>query len=492
MNTAIEEIPEIVNRVRQGFNKGITRDLKWRVKQLQQLEVMLKENLAPFKEALEKDLGMNLFLSESEVIGYVDHIRAAIDKMKEWNAPKSCGVPPEVFPSQAELLPEPLGVVLIISPWNYPLSLIVRPLIGAIAAGNTIVIKPSEVSEHMAKAVISIFPKYFDPNGIAIVSGGPEETKVLLKEKFDKICYTGNTAVGKIVMKAASKHLTPVLLELGGKSPVIVDNTVNLRKAIPRILFGKFLNAGQTCIAPDYALVHKDVYPEFLAETVRTIEQFWGKDQQASKDFGRIINHRHVNRIKQLLNEGSHKIHYGGKIDESDRYISPTIITEADPKSPLMSEEIFGPLFPVFPINNVDEAISFINERPKPLALYIFTEYTPNANKVLSSTSSGGACVNETVLHNICTEMPFGGIGDSGMGGYNGKFTFDEFVHYKPVLSRGFRLADPALRYPPYTREKLNSLAKLKKIGSYIPLIKKVLSSSIILLAIAIAVKYFT
>jgi len=229
----------------------------------------------------------------------------------------------------------------------------------------------------------------------------------------------------------------------------------------------------------------------FLAESVRTIEQFWGKDQQANKDFGRIINHRHVNRIKQLL-KGSHHIHYGGKIDESDRYIQPTIITEADPKSPLMSEEIFGPLFPVFQINNVDEAISFINDRPKPLALYIFTENSTTAKKVISTTSSGGACVNETVLHNICTEMPFGGVGDSGMGGYNGKYTFDEFVHYKPVLSRGFRIADPGVRYPPYTPEKLATLARLKKFGSYIPVIKKIVTSSVILLAVVIALKYFT
>jgi acyl-CoA reductase-like NAD-dependent aldehyde dehydrogenase len=476
--------------VRQGFNKGISRDLKWRVRQLQQLEKMMNENIATFKDALEKDLGMNLFLSESEVLGYHEHIRSAISKMEEWNAPKSCNLPAEVFPSQGELVPEPLGVVLIISPWNYPLSLITRPLIGAIAAGNAVIIKPSEVSENMAKAVISIYPKYMDNNAIAIVSGGPEETKVLLKEKFDKICYTGNTAVGKIVMKAASEHLTPVLLELGGKSPLIVDNTVNLRKALPRIIWGKFLNAGQTCIAPDYALVHKDVYPEFLTESIRTIENFWGKDQQANKDFGRIINHRHVNRIKQLL-KGCH-IHYGGKIDEDDRYIGPTIITEPDPTSPLMSEEIFGPLFPVFQINNVDEAISFVNDRPKPLALYIFTENSSTAKKVISNTSSGGACVNETVLHNICTEMPFGGVGDSGMGGYNGKYTFDEFVHYKPVLSRGFRLADPSLRFPPYTPEKLASLGRLKKIGAFIPLIKKLLTSSVLLVAVVIAIKYFT
>jgi len=399
--------------------------------------------------------------------------------------------PVQLQPGSSAIYKQPKGVALIIGAWNFPFHVTLIPLVDAITAGCCCILKPSEVSENMAKAVTSIFPKYLDNNGIAIVSGGPEETKVLLKEKFDKICYTGNTTVGKIVMKAASKHLTPVLLELGGKSPLIIDNTVNLRKALPRIIWGKFLNAGQTCIAPDYALVHKDVYPEFLAESVRTIEQFWGKDQQANKDFGRIINHRHVNRIKQLL-KGSHHIHYGGKIDESDRYIQPTIITEADPKSPLMSEEIFGPLFPVFQINNVDEAISFINDRPKPLALYIFTENSTTAKKVISTTSSGGACVNETVLHNICTEMPFGGVGDSGMGGYNGKYTFDEFVHYKPVLSRGFRIADPAVRYPPYTPAKLATLAKLKKFGSYVPVIKKILTSSVILLAVVIALKYFT
>jgi len=289
-------------------------------------------------------------------------------------------------------------------------------------------------------------------------------------------------------MKSAAENLTPVLLELGGKSPLIIDKNVNLSKALPRIIWGKFVNSGQTCIAPDYALVHQDKYDEFLIESIKVIEKFWTSKPQTSPDYRRIINERHVQRVKKLL-ESSGKIHYGGKIDETDRYISPTIITDPNPDSLLMRDEIFGPLFPILSIKSVDQAVQFVNGRPKPLVLYIFTDDTSMAEKVIESTSSGGVCVNETLLHNFCRELPFGGVGESGMGAYNGKFSFDEFSHSKAVLERSL-LVDPSLRYPPYDEKKLSRMRKLMAFGHLIPLLKKVGIGFIVLLVAYIVPKW--
>jgi len=282
-------------------------------------------------------------------------------------------------------------------------------------------------------------------------------------------------------MKAAALHLTPVLLELGGKSPLIVDKSTDLVKAVPRIIWGKFLNSGQTCISPDYALVHKDIFQQFLNESVKVIEKFFGQDQHDSKDLGRIINKRHVERIKELL-KGS-QIYYGGKIIEPERYISPTIVTNPDLNSPLMCEEIFGPIFPVIMINDVEEAISFVNDRPKPLALYIFSD-TRVSEDIIKRTSSGGVSVNDTILHNICNQLPFGGVGDSGIGSYNGKFTFEEFTHRKAVLTRSFWMSDSPVRYPPYTADKIRFLLRLKKFVRIFPWLKRTFISIVILLII--------
>jgi len=285
-----------------------------------------------------------------------------------------------------------------------------------------------------------------------------------------------------LVMKAAAEHLTPVLLELGGKSPLIIDKNVPITQMAPRICWGKFLNAGQTCIAPDYVLVHKDKYEEFLSEMSKSIERFYGKNPQNSPDYGRIINKHHVQRIKVLM-ESTGKIHSGGKIDEDNHYIEPTIIVNPDINASLMQEEIFGPVLPVIPIENIDWAIDFVNARPKPLALYIFSADNSVAERVLSQTSSGGACVNDTVLHNICQDLPFGGVGESGMGGYNGKFSFDEFSHKKGVYYKGMS-ADPSLRFPPYTEKKLSMLALLDSFEKKIPTIKFVaLGLAVVVLA---------
>jgi len=415
---------------------------------------------------------MDPVIAVLEVTGFIEDIENAISKLDKWTQPESSPVPIAVVPGKARLLKEPYGVILIISPWNYPISLITRPLIGAIAAGNAVIIKPSEISQHVEKVISEIFPKYLDSHAVRIVNGGPTETQALLKEKFDKICYTGSTNVGRLVMKAAAENLTPVLLELGGKSPVIIDKNTPLDKAVPRIIWGKFLNAGQTCIAPDYALVHKDKYDEFLLEAQKVIERFWGKNPQESQDYGRIISKSHVRRLKDMI-DTSGTIVMGGKVDESDRYISPTLITNPPPDSTIMKEEIFGPLFPILPIQNLEEAIAFINERPKPLALYVFTPDPAAATFVLSNTSSGGAAVNETVLHNICRGLPFGGVGESGMGSYNGKYSFDEFCHLKGVLYRDLNF-DMSVRYPPFTQQKLTNLKRLLALGNMLPLLKKV------------------
>jgi len=359
-------------------------------------------------------------------------------------------------PGSGVIVKEPLGVVLIIAPWNYPFSLWLKPLIGAIAAGNCAVVKPSEVSRHCSHTAALLLPRYMDQGCIRIVEGAVKETTLLLQQQWDHIFYTGNGTVGKIVMKAAAEYLTPITLELGGKSPTIIDDSVNLDVAARRLCWAKFtVNAGQTCVAPDYVLVTKDTKDAFLAKMAAVLKEFYADNVKESKDYSRIINENHTKRIKSLID--GQKIFIGGEVDVAQRYIAPTILQDVDPSSPVMQDEIFGPVLPVLEIENVDEAISFINARPKPLALYIFSNNKQNQSKIIARTSSGGVSVNDAVLHVICPELPFGGVGASGMGAYNGKATFDTFTHRKSVLQRA-TWSDPALRYPPYTESKLKWL----------------------------------
>jgi aldehyde dehydrogenase (NAD+) len=351
--------------------------------------------------------------------------------------------------------------VLIIGPWNYPVQLVLAPLVGALAAGNAAVLKPSEVAAHTSRALARLIPRYLDGDAIAVIEGGVPETTALLDERWDHIFYTGNGTVGRVVMAAAAKHLTPVTLELGGKSPTIVDRSANLDVAARRIVWGKYINAGQTCVAPDYVLVDRRVEGPLSARMRDAVRQFYGDDPQASNDYGRIINDRHFARLARLIDdEGSGEVLYGGDRDEDDRYFSPTAVRNPELTSPIMQEEIFGPILPVIAVDDTASAIEFVNSREKPLALYVFAEETEVANRVIASTSSGGACVNATIFHLAVPGLPFGGVGASGMGAYHGRATFETFSHAKSVLTKPTGI-DPSIAYPPYRGIKAKLLRRL-------------------------------
>jgi len=407
---------------------------------------------------------MNLPTAKSEILLSIKEANFLLNNLDSLAAPEPKRVPLLQFPGTGMIYKNPLGVVLIISPWNYPLSLVFMPLAGALAAGNTVLVKPSEVCENVSQTISELFPKYFDSTCVRLVHGAVAETTEVLKYKFDHIFYTGNGAVARVIMRAAAEYLTPVTLELGGKSPCIIDRDVNLKHAAPRICFGKYNNAGQTCVAPDYVLIHKDIQDQFINEMISCIKEFYGENPRTHNDFGKIINSRHATRLSGLLKEQENNIVHGGKMDVDGAYIEPTIVKNPSLSSKLMTEEIFGPILPVVAIESIDEAISFINGRAKPLALYIFANDQKNINKVLTLTTSGGACVNETTFHVLCPELPFGGVGSSGMGCYHGNETFNTFVHRKGVLNKPLG-GDPAIRYPPFTQSKVKWLERLNSIN---------------------------
>jgi aldehyde dehydrogenase (NAD+) len=358
-------------------------------------------------------------------------------------------------PGRSRIVPEPKGVVLIIAPWNYPLSMVLAPLVGALAAGNAAIVKPSEISRHTSAALARILPQYMDPEAIAVVEGGVAETTDLLAQRFDHILYTGNERVARIVMAAAAKHLTPVTLELGGKSPCLVAGDANLDVAAARIVWGKFLNAGQTCVAPDHVLVERRAAAPLLAALVRRIREFYGEDAAASPDYGRIATERHAARFERLL--AGQRIHYGGRVDVAQRYVEPTIVLDPSPDSALMQEEIFGPVLPVIAVDDMGAAMRLVAARPKPLALYVFTRDEALADAVRDSLSAGTVCVNDAVIFMVSPELPFGGVGASGMGRYSGWYGFETFSHMKPVMTRSLRF-DVPIRYPPYNDTKARLL----------------------------------
>ncbi|MGK7901819.1 MAG: aldehyde dehydrogenase [Hormoscilla sp.] len=445
----VNNIDEIVCQQRQFFALGKTKDVRFRIEQLQKLKQAIASNQAAIMAALQGDL------RKPELESYANEIRVpvtreiehVIKQIKSWTKPHRVSTPIEQFPATAKIIPEPLGVVLIIAPWNYPFQLIMSPLVGAIAAGNCAILKPSEISPRTSGTIASIIEKTFDPEYIAVVEGGVETSQQLLAEKFDHIFFTGGTAVGKIVMAAAAQHLTPVTLELGGKSPCIVDSNVNLECAAKRIVWGKFINAGQSCIAPDYLLVDKKIKPQLLDRLKSCIVEFYGTHPDESPDYARIINPKQFYRLVELLEHG--KIIIGGHIDAEDLYIAPTVIDNMDWDAPAMQEEIFGPILPVLEYTTMEEAIALINEQPKPLALYLFSRNKKYQKMILQQTSSGGVCLNDTMMQYGVSELPFGGVGNSGLGSYHGKASFDSFSHYKSVLTKSF-LFDLPLRYAPY------------------------------------------
>jgi aldehyde dehydrogenase (NAD+) len=357
-------------------------------------------------------------------------------------------------PGRAVIHPEPLGTVCIIAPWNYPVQLLLAPLVPAIAAGNSAVLKPSEVTPTVAEALADLVPRYLDERLVGVVTGGVEETTALLEERFDHIFYTGNGNVARIVMAAAARHLTPVTLELGGKSPAIVAADADVRVAARRIAWGKFVNAGQTCVAPDYVLVDEAVEDELVAGLVTAIGDFYGEDPARSPDFARIVSDRHVERLAGLLDAGGYdSTVVGGDVDRGDRYVAPTVLTGVKPDAAVMGEEIFGPILPVIGVDGVEEAIRFVERRDKPLALYAFSSDDRTLERIVEHTSAGGVALNHVLLHLAVPELPFGGVGPSGTGAYHGRAGFDTFSHRKSVLRKPTK-PDPSLLYPPYTALK--------------------------------------
>jgi aldehyde dehydrogenase (NAD+) len=459
MKTAIDEIPGVVAGVRRAFEGGRTRPLAWRRRQLEALGAMLRERKKDWLEALRADLGKSSFEGWLAELNFVKgEMKYALDRLPDWMRPEKVSTPLALQPAKCRVHRQPYGVVLIIGPWNYPLHLVFAPLVGAVAAGNCAVLKPSEVAENTGALVGELVPRYLDPECIAVVEGAVPETTRLLEQRFDYIFYTGNGAVGKIVMRAAAEHLTPVTLELGGKSPTIVDRSANLEVAARRIVWGKFFNAGQTCVAPDYVLAHRDVAARLATLLASTVRDFYGDDPKQSPDYARVINGRHLQRLRKLLDDGETVC--GGEVDEEDRYLAPTILRGVSPDSPVMSEEIFGPILPILEVPDAGAAISFVNERPKPLALYVFADDRGVQEAVLGGTSSGGACVNEVVAHLGAPGLPFGGVGESGMGAYHGRAGFETFSHRRSVLHKSVRI-DPSIRYPPYKEEKTRWLRRL-------------------------------
>ena len=451
-------ISQVVATARTAFESGKTRPLAWRKAQLVAMIKMLEDNADEFSAALKQDLGRGTEEAWLYDIGFsITEIELIIKNLKKWTEPRKVSTPLVSLPGSSHRVPQPLGVVLVIAPWNYPIQLLMIPVAGAIAAGNAVVMKPSEVSSATSAVLGKLVPQYFDKDAIAIVEGAVPETTQLLAEKFDHIFYTGNGTVGRVVMRAAAENLTPVTLELGGKSPTIVDKSANLAIAGRRIAWAKYVNAGQTCVAPDYVLAHADVADKLVDEIRKSVKDFYGADPKQSGDFARISSPRHFSRLKAMLTSG--KIAIGGESDEQQRYIAPTVLVDVTASDSVMQEEIFGPILPVLTVQSIDEAINFVNARSHPLALYVFAEDQKVNDKVVASTISGGVTVNGTIFHMTGPFLPFGGVGESGMGAYHGRAGVDTFQHLKPVLKRSTRV-DAPLAYPPYTKRKFAILKK--------------------------------
>lgn len=449
----------VADTLRIAYDSGLTRPLAWREHQLRQMVRMLEENEPRLLDALATDLGkprVEGFMTDIAFV--ISEIELMIRNLKKWNRPERVGTPLVMRPATSRLVPEPLGVVLVIAPWNYPIQLLLVPAASAIAAGNAVVMKPSEVSAATATILGELVPRYLDQSSVAIVQGGVAETTELLEQRFDHIFYTGNGTVGRIVMAAAVKNLTPVTLELGGKSPVLIDASANVRVAARRVAWGKWMNAGQTCVAPDYVMVDERIRQSFLDELGTAITEFYGDEPRSSDSYGRIVSSRHFDRLLALQSGGTAVI--GGESDAVDRYLAPTVLVDVDMDAQIMDEEIFGPLLPVIGVASMQEAIAYVNAHAHPLALYVFAEDKRVVADVLERTTAGGVTVNGTIMHLTNPNLPFGGIGESGMGGYHGKAGVRLFQHMKPVLTRSTRL-DPSLTYPPYTDRKAKIFRKV-------------------------------
>lgn len=456
----MEDIIKILEKQKKFFSTGRTRNVAYRMEYLRRLRKAIKTREQEILDALKKDLNKAPFEAYATELGMVlEELSYVLKRLPVWTAPKRVPTSVSNFLSSSTIYQEPYGVALIMSPWNYPFLLTLNPLIGAIAAGNCVVVKPSNYSPNTSQVLERILSEVFPKHYVAVIQGGREENKSLLEHKFDYIFFTGSVEVGKTVMQAAAKHLTPITLELGGKSPCIVDETANLDLAARRIVWGKFLNAGQTCVAPDYLLVHRSVKKALLEKMKGYILKFYGTDATKNNQYPKIINEKHFKRLSELM--AGEEIVIGGQTSEETNQIAPTILDYVSWDSPVMKEEIFGPILPVIEYDDLEAVIDKIKARPKPLALYHFTTKKERLNKILRRISFGGGCINDTIMHLASTNMPFGGVGESGMGSYHGKQSFRTFSHQKSILKKS-NLIDIPLRYPPY-KKRLWLLKKILK-----------------------------
>ena len=439
-------VQNIVKNQKKFLEELKRKDIQYRIEKLMALKNVIKENEDEIAKALYKDLNKDKVESYMVEIGMVlSELSYIIKNTKKWAKPKRAATPLSQFLASSFIVPEPYGVVLVMSPWNYPFLLTMQPVIGALAAGNTCIIKPSRFSINTSKIIKKLIEKVYDEKYVSVV-WGEDISEELLKQDVDYICYTGSQRVGKIVMKAAAEKLIPVTLELGGKSPCIVEKTADIKLAARRIAFGRILNSGQTCIAPDYILVEKEIKEQFVEELKKNIIKMVGKNPLENKEYPKLIGEKQFNKVKEMLVEK--EITYGGKYDEKTLKIEPTIL-KCTYKSKAMEEEIFGPLFPIIEFTKIDEVIKYITSNPKPLALYLFTNNKKLQKRILREVSFGGGCINDTIMHIASHNMPFGGVGNSGMGSYHGKYSFDTFSHYKSILKKS-NLLDMPMRYHPY------------------------------------------
>lgn len=444
-------IEGLAERLRATFATGRTRSEQWRREQLAGLGRMIKEGEDELLDALAVDLGKPRYEAWlTDLRGTGREIEHAEKHLKKWLSPTPAPVPLLLRPNKASVEHTPLGVVLVIAPWNYPVHLLITPLVAALAAGNTVVCKPSEVAPKTSAALARLLPRYVDPEAVVVVEGGVPETTALLEQRWDHILYTGNGAVGRIVAEAAAQHLTPVTLELGGKSPVIVDKDANLKLAASRIAFAKWTNAGQTCVSTDHVWVHEEVERELLDLLTKELDVRYGKDPQASADFARIVNTGHTQRLQRLLDSRGYEVVAGGQVDVEQRYVAPTVLRGVRRDAAVMEEEIFGPILPVLTFTDLSEPIEAINAGDKPLALYVFAG-DETVERVLAETSSGGVCVNDAMVQVGVNELPFGGVGASGYGAYHGHYGFETFSHRRGVLRRPAWFNDSPVMRPPYS-----------------------------------------
>lgn len=452
--TTKQEIIEIKESQKKFFESQKTKNIKFRIAQLKKFQSAIIKYEKKITEALFQDLGKSYeeaYLTEISIVK--NEAKNHIKHLKKWSRPKKVSTPIYMFPSKSKIIHEPLGLSLIIAPWNYPFQLLMNPLVGAISAGCCSVLKPSPYTPTVALVMQEMIENTFDKEYIAITQGGRKVNTDLLNERFDIIFFTGSPNTGKVVMKAASQYLTPVVLELGGKSPCIVEKDANIDVAAKRIAWGKTINSGQTCIAPDYLFVHKSVKDELLGKIAKHFHTMFGNNIKESKFYPRIVNKLNVERLWSLMEHG--KMVEGGEVDIENKYIAPTIIDEVQPDFPIMQQEIFGPLLPVMTFEKIDEVIDYVNKNEKPLAFYYFGK---NSKDIFSKTTSGGACVNDTIMHIVNEKLPFGGVGNSGTGKYHGKESFLAFSNRRSVVTTG-TFIDLPLKYAPYSKFKL-----LKKI----------------------------